>query len=99
VLGGEDAGAEDQDLGPLRERLERRVAVVGVEVVQEGLEIRVAAGVVEDRDGRCVLGLGGDDVPDVQVLGRLRLGGPEKELVGVAGLSSLVTTRPMGPDI
>jgi hypothetical protein len=82
VFGGKDSGSEDQDLHPLGERFERRVAVVGVEVVEEALEIRVAARVVEDGDGRGVLGLGGHDVPDVQVLGGFGLCGPEKELVG-----------------
>src|SRR5215203_4349545 len=82
VFGGENAGAEDQYLHPLGERFERRVAVVGVEVVEEALQVGVAARVVEDGDGRGVLGLSGDDVPDVQVLGGFGLCGPEKELVG-----------------
>src|SRR3712207_6691738 len=82
VLGGEHAGAEDQDLHPVREGRQRRVAVEGVEIVEKGLEVRVAARVVEDGDRGGVLALGGDDVPDVQALGRLGLGGPEKELVG-----------------
>src|SRR4028118_962361 len=41
-----------------------------------------AARGVEDGDGGGVLGFGGNDVSDVQVLGGLVLGGPEVELVG-----------------
>jgi hypothetical protein len=65
VFGSKDSGSENQDLHPLGERFERRVSIVGVEVVEEALEIRVTARVVENGDGRGVLGLGGDDVPDV----------------------------------
>ena len=82
VFGSEDAGAEDEYLDPLGEGFERRVSVVGVEVVEEALQIGVAARVVEDGDGRGVFGLGGDDVSDVEVLGRFGLRCPEEELVG-----------------
>ena len=82
VFGSEDAGAEDEYLHPFGECFERRVSIVGVEVVEEALEIRVAARVVEDGDGGGVLGLGGHDVPDVQVLGGFGLRCPEEELVG-----------------
>ena len=82
MFGGQDAGAEDENFRSFRKCFQGGVAVEGVEVVQEGLQVRVAAGVVEDGDGGGVFGLGGDDVPDVQVLGRFGLGGPEEELVG-----------------
>jgi hypothetical protein len=66
VFGGEHAGSENQDLDAVGEGFERRVAVVGVEVVEEGLEVGVAAGVIEDGDGRRVLGFGGDDMADIE---------------------------------
>ena len=81
-LVSQHAGSEDQDLHPLREG-RRRVAVEGVEVVEERLQVGVTARVVEDGNSRGVLGLGGDDVPDVQPLGGFGLGGPEKRTRGL----------------
>jgi hypothetical protein len=82
VLRRQNPGAEYQDLGPLAQSLQCRVAIVGVEVVEKALQIRVAPRVIEDSYRRGVLGLGGDDVADVKPLGFLGFGGPKEELVG-----------------
>src|SRR5919202_547704 len=82
VLRCQNSGAEYQDLDPLAQSLQRRVTIVGVEVVEEALQIRVAPRVVKGGYRRGVFGLGGDDVSDVEPLGFLGLGGPKEELVG-----------------
>ena len=48
---GQDSRSEHKDLGAFGECFQRRISVVGVEVVEEGLQVGVAAGVVEDGDG------------------------------------------------